>query len=214
RRAAAGWVATRDAVPGGDAPGSDAARSGVPGVGHPNGVAGRGRRVRVFGTSGSGKTTFARALAERRGVPHLELDAIFHQPGWRPASEEEFHAAIRAFLAAAPAGWVVDGNYTARVGPLLDDADTVVWLDFPRHVVMARVIRRTLGRLLSRRELWNGNRESWRGLVAREPEENIVLWAWRSHADNAVRFQQMQAPHWVRLRSPRAARRWLATTHP
>lgn len=167
------------------------------------------RRVRVVGTSGSGKTTLARALAARLDVPLLELDAIFHHAGWRQAADEEFRADLRAFLAAAPDGWVVDGYYGTRVGPLLDDADVVVWLDLPRRVVMGRVVRRTLGRLVVRRELWNGNRESWAGLVRRDPEHSIVLWAWTTHGPNRVRFAAAADARWVRLTSRGQVRRWL-----
>jgi adenylate kinase family enzyme len=39
-------------------------------------------RVSILGTSGSGKTTLARRLAAALDLPHLELDAVFHQPGW------------------------------------------------------------------------------------------------------------------------------------
>lgn len=172
------------------------------------------RRVRVLGTSGSGKTTLAQEAARRLGVPHLELDSVFHGPGWQPASDEEFRAAVRAFVASAADGWVVDGNYRARVGALLDDADVVVWLDYPRATVMGRVVRRTVVRAVTRRELWNGNREPWTGMFRRTPEDNIVLWAWRTHGRNRTRFTAEADARWIRLRSPADARRWLATLHP
>jgi adenylate kinase family enzyme len=41
----------------------------------------------VVGSTGSGKTTFARALAEKLGVPHVEIDALFWQRGWVMTSE-------------------------------------------------------------------------------------------------------------------------------
>lgn len=182
-------------------------------------MAERPHRVRVVGTSGSGKTTFARRLARRLGVPHLELDSVHHRPGWTPATDAEFEAGVLTFLAGAQHGWVVDGNYQSRTAGLLADADTVVWLDYGRALVMARVVRRTLGRVVRRTELWNGNRESAVGLVARDPEQNIVLWSWRTHAPNRERFgvasgdpsaSQDGRPRWVRLGSPADARRWLA----
>lgn len=169
-----------------------------------------GHRVRVVGTAGSGKTTFARELAARLGVPHLELDRLHHRAGWVPAPVEEFRGELAAFVADAPDGWVIDGDYQDRAAGLTDQADTVVWLDFPRPVVMRRVVRRTVVRSLTRRELWNGNRERPAGMLSRDPEDNIVLWAWRTHGPNRVRFAAAAGPHWVRLRSPGEARRWLS----
>lgn len=168
------------------------------------------RRVRVVGTTGSGKSTLARALAARLDLPHLELDELQHRPGWVPAPVEEFRAELRAFLDAAPQGWVVDGNYQRQTGDLLDDADTVVWLDYPRRVVVSRVVRRTLARAITRRRLWNGNREPWNVILRRDPDLNVVLWAWRTHPVNRQRFEAAAGPGWVRLRSPRATRAWLA----
>ena len=52
----------------------------------------RPRRIAVIGTSGSGKTTFARSVAAAVAAPHIELDAIFHQPNWVPAERDVFHA--------------------------------------------------------------------------------------------------------------------------
>ncbi|TKR24503.1 toxin [Cellulomonas hominis] len=172
------------------------------------------RRVRVVGTSGAGKTTFARALARRLGVPHRELDEVFWAPDWQMRDLAEAQGVLRDFLAASPGGWVVDGNWNTRREGLADDADVVVWLDYARPLVMARVVRRTLGRGLLRRELWHGNREQLRNLVRRDPEENIVLWAWTSHARNREQYAAEAARGTVpvvRLRSPRAARRWLTS---
>ena len=100
----------------------------------------------------------ARALANRLGIPHLELDSIFHQPGWEPRSDDEFRAEAAAFVAGER--WVVDGNYTSHgvTEIVWPRADTIVWLDPPRRVVMRRVVSRTLRRVVTREELWNGNR--------------------------------------------------------
>lgn len=84
------------------------------------------QRVSVVGVSGSGKTTVARELAARLSVPHIELDAIYHQPGWAGLPAEEFRSRVADLVAAQ--GWVIDGNYSA-VQPLIwQRADTVLWL--------------------------------------------------------------------------------------
>lgn len=165
-------------------------------------------RVLVRGCSGSGKSTFAAELARRLGVPHVELDGLYHQAGWQPRDDEEFRAAVEA--ATAGPGWVVDGNYRQALPALRDRVATVVWLDLPRALVFGRMVRRTLSRMLRREELWNGNRESLRNLVSTDPQRNIVLWTWtqwpRYHREAAATAAD---PDWahaecVRLTTPAA----------
>ncbi len=180
------------------------------------------RRIRVQGCSGSGKTTLAHDLAARLDLPHLELDAVNHREGWREATDDEWDRSLEEFLVAAPQGWVSCGNYSHRSDRLAAAADTVVWLDYPRSLVMARMVRRTFLRAALRRELWNGNRERWRSLLNRDPADNILLWAWTMHPVYADRFAPQweehraegSEPRWVRLRSPRETRAWVAAISP
>ena len=171
------------------------------------------RRVRVVGNSGAGKTWFAARLAARLDVLHLELDAIFWDAGWTQRDPDQARALLAGVLAGpAREGWVADGNWNRRLDGALDDADAVVWLDYSRWVVMPRVVRRTVWRALTRRRLWHGNRERLSTLLRREPEENIVLWAWTAHDDYRRHYAEVTAAGApvIRFGSPRAARRWLA----
>ena len=79
---------------------------------------------------------------------------------------------------------MVDGNYNSLgVADLVwPFADTLVWLDLPRRVVMRQVISRTIRRVSTGEELWNGNRERWSNLVHPRPDRNIILWAWTRQA--------------------------------
>ncbi len=176
------------------------------------------RRVVVVGNSGSGKTTLADEVAARLGVPHVELDAHFHRAGWTPAPAPEFADGIRAALDEADAvagGWVVCGNYRAVRAGIWARADTIVWLDLPRAVVMWRVTSRSFGRVVRRSELWNGNREALGNVIAlHDPQRSIVRWAW----DGVDRYRRQYVAlmasttwadlRWYRLRSPRAVARW------
>lgn len=148
------------------------------------------RRVSIVGNSGSGKTTLARQLDERLEVPHVELDGIFHQPGWQELPTAEFRARVEA-VAETP-GWVIDGNYNAVRDIVWRHADTVVFLDLPRGRVMRQVTKRTLGRLLLRRELWNGNREPWSNVTSHDPNRSILAWAWRQHDKYRQRYGEAQ----------------------
>src|SRR5690606_8241840 len=119
---------------------------------------------------------------------------LFWDAGWTYRDAAEADELLAAFLAGPGRdGWVVDGNWNNRLAGALDGADTVVWLDFPRRVVMARVLRRTVGRALTRRELWHGNRERLTNLLRRDPEENIVLWAWTEHGAYRERYAALAA---------------------
>jgi adenylate kinase family enzyme len=164
-------------------------------------------RVSVVGNSGSGKTTLAAAIAAALDVPHLELDAVFHQPGWTELPVETFRDTVGE--AVAHDRWVVDGNYTAVQDLVWARADTVVWLDYPRRLVMRQIVGRTLRRLVTRQTLWNGNREPWRNLLTTDPKRSIVAWAWTQHHGYRVRYGGAAARHpelrFLRLRSPAEA---------
>jgi adenylate kinase family enzyme len=163
------------------------------------------RRVAVVGPSASGKSTLAHALAGRLGVPHLELDSVYHQADWTPLPKPEFRSRVSKFVEQD--GWVIDGNYTSNVGDLvLERADTVVWLRMPRGLVLRQVLRRTALRLLSRQPLWNGNRETLRNVLSRDPERSIVTWAWVMHDKYDESYESLLASappdqQWVVLRS-------------
>jgi adenylate kinase family enzyme len=159
----------------------------------------RMQRVSVVGNSGSGKTTIAAELARLIGAPHLELDSVFHQPGWVPLPVPEFRARVADFTAAPR--WVVDGNYTAVRDLVWSRADTVVWLDLPRWQVMRQVVARTIRRAARRAELWNGNVEPWSNFLHLDPQQSIIAWAWTRHRVYRDRFlRAMIGPGYPRLR--------------
>jgi adenylate kinase family enzyme len=157
------------------------------------------RRVSVVGTTGSGKTTFAAALAARLGVPHIELDAIYHQPNWTPLDEGEFRRRIADMVAEE--SWVADGNYSMVRDLVWGAADTVVVLAYTRPLVMRRIVARTFGRMWRGQELWNGNRERWTNLLSLNPEKNIILWSWHTYAKNHQRYMEaLSDPECAHLR--------------
>lgn len=172
------------------------------------------RKVWVIGASGSGKTTVSAELARRLGVPHVELDALHHGPDWAEPDPEQFRATVAS--EAARDGWVIDGSYLHKLGDLVPRAaDTIVWLDLPLPLVVYRLASRSAGRLIRRTELWNGNRESIRGVVW--GRESLIVWAVARHREYRRTFPAMLSqPAYAgtrvhRLRSPSAVRRWIAS---
>jgi adenylate kinase family enzyme len=100
------------------------------------------RRVLVIGSGGAGKSTLAARIAERTGLPLIHLDACYWRPGWVETPPEEWTATV-ARLAAGDA-WVMDGNYGGTLDARLAVCDTVIFLDLPRLVCVAGVVRRWL----------------------------------------------------------------------
>ncbi len=146
-------------------------------------------RVVVVGNSGSGKTTLARELAGRLGLTHIELDSLFHQPGWTPRDPDEFRDDLRERMARSGDRWTMCGNYKGVTWDItMPAADTIVWLDLPKSVVMRRVTARTLRRAIRREELWNGNREPLTNFYRWAPEKNIIRWSWTMHDSYRARY--------------------------
>lgn len=171
------------------------------------------RRILVIGTTGSGKTTLAREAAARLGVPHGEQDAWQWLPDWQEAPLEAFRAEVDRFTAQG--AWVMDGNYTKAQDIGWSRADTLVWLDYPAPLVLGRLLRRTARRVLSREELWNGNRERLRAALSRD---SLIVWFFRTHwrRRRLMPARLARHPHLrvLRLRSPAQARAWLAGLAP
>ncbi len=145
----------------------------------------------------------------------MELDALFHQPEWTELPTSEFQQ--RVDEATTPDTWVVDGNYSVVRDIVWDKADTVVWLDLPYATVLARIIRRTLRRVVTREELWNGNKEPYSNLWSWNPQRSIIAWAATHHGKYRRRYLEAEKdPRWsglrfVRLRSRSEADAFLAT---
>ena len=165
------------------------------------------QRILVVAMSGAGKTTAARRLASVLGLPFHEMDALAIGPGWStPATLVQDVAAI----VREPA-WVFDSwGYPQVRDAMWAAADTVVWLDYPRRVVLPRLLRRSLARSWRRDRIFGGNVERWRGWISRtHPFWHAVTTFESRRAYLAERTGREAHLRTVRLRTPAEFETWL-----
>jgi adenylate kinase family enzyme len=166
-------------------------------------------RISVVGTSGCGKSTMAEQIAEAFHIPMIELDAINWQAGWRDLNShdpDEFKRRVARAVSAD--AWVIAGNYSTVRPIYVPRLTHIVWLDYPKRVVMRRVIWRSLVRAIERKELWpgTGNRESIRRWF---DKDHPIRWAWdtfeRRRRDYEERFAnpENKDAKLIHLRDPR-----------
>ncbi|MGW3928676.1 hypothetical protein ACWECC_11300 [Streptomyces microflavus] len=148
------------------------------------------RRIALVGPVASGKSTLAAAIAAHTKLPRIDLDELFWKPNWTATDPAVFHDAVRSALSAET--WIADGNYGGEVAEtLLGRADLVIWLDLPLRVCLPRLVNRSLRRAVSGEELFAGNRESLRHLIARD---SILRWGPAHHHRHRRRWAARLAP--------------------
>lgn len=93
------------------------------------------QKILVIGCPGAGKSTFARSLRDRTGLPLVYLDCLWHRPDGSHVTQEAFDGALQAQLARPQ--WIIDGNYLRTMEPRMAACDTIFFLDFPLEVCLA-----------------------------------------------------------------------------
>ena len=95
------------------------------------------KKVIVIGSPGAGKSTFARKLRDKTGLPLYYLDMLWHKPDRTTVSREEFDARLGEILKGDR--WILDGNFQRTLEARLKDCDTVFLLDLPLEVCLSSV---------------------------------------------------------------------------
>jgi adenylate kinase family enzyme len=171
------------------------------------------KRIIVVGTTGSGKSKVARALAKKLGHTYIEMDLLFWEPNWTQPKDEVFLKKVEDSVKQDK--WVLDGNYGKTHHLTWLQADTVVWIDYPLWLTLFQNISRSLSRSIKRNELWpgTGNKES---LIRLFSKDSILIWLLKTYESNRQRFlERMQDPKYkhikfVHLRSRKEVNNFIA----
>lgn len=161
-------------------------------------------RVLIVGGNGAGKSVFAKALAEKSGLPLVHLDALYWKEGWQPAAPEEFDKLLARELKKPR--WILDGNIRRTLPLRLQYCDTVFFFDFSRWACLRGVVRRSLTHLGRDREdlpancpdglhfafwrsVWAGHRQGQEVLrkMLTEAKAPVVVFRNRKDADEFLR---------------------------
>jgi adenylate kinase family enzyme len=100
------------------------------------------KRILVIGSSGSGKSTFARRLGELLSLEVIHLDKLFWHSGWRETPKDEWRIKVAKSLQGD--SWIIDGNYSATMDLRLPVCDTVIFLETPRITCVYRILKRVV----------------------------------------------------------------------
>ncbi len=166
------------------------------------------QRVLVVGPCGAGESTLATALAKRTGLPLVHMDQLAWKLGWIDSDRAEVLERLAPIVAQDR--WLIDGNYGSTLEPRLAHADTVVHLDYPVTLCLARLAGR----------VWRLRGTTRPDMTAGCPERFDPAFFWyvaRWRSGPARRLEAALTSYsgtLVRLSSPRATADWLAAIPP
>ena len=164
-------------------------------------------KINIVGISGSGKSTFAKKIADKLHHPYIELDSIYWGSDWK--HNPNFLTDLDSSL-SANSSYVLDGNYASSDYLKWKDIDLVIWLDYSFHWSFYRCLTRTVKRLITKECLWGSNKETIYNILGK----NSILYFMVTHYyKNKKKFENDMVNHsnitFIRLRTPKEAEAFL-----
>jgi adenylate kinase family enzyme len=166
------------------------------------------QRVLVIGPCGAGKSTLSVELAHKLGLPIFHMDQLNWQPGWVESSKDEIRQKLARIIRTGR--WLIDGTYCGTLGERLVHADTVIYLDYPIRLCVARLLRR----------IWTYRGRTRPDMTEGCPERfdlEFLIYLLRWNSGPRVRTEARLKGHEdkiIRLRSPDELQRWMDSLSP
>ncbi len=172
------------------------------------------QKIVVVGTTSSGKSTLAKAIAEKIGAKTIDLDYLHWEPNWVEAPNEVFRERVEK--ATASNDWVAAGNYHVVRDIVWARAQAIIWLDYPFHIVFWRLLTRTIRRVATKERLFSDNVENFWAQAKFWSNDSLFNWLfktyWRRKREYPLLFSQPENAHLtvVHFKHPKETEKWLA----
>lgn len=168
------------------------------------------KRVLIIGCGGAGKSTLARALGKKTGLPVVHLDQIWWAPGnWQHVDRETFDGRILEEMEKPQ--WILDGNFNRTLPMRLEQCDTVIYLDFPRIICLLSWIGRVIRN-------WGHARSDMAPGCAEWFDPEMATWIWNFNRENRERYYRLlnalEGKETIVLKNRRMVRRFLNSLDP
>jgi len=98
------------------------------------------KKIAIIGSGGTGKSTLAKELGQILDLPVYHLDSIYWKSGWIQIEESDFDHVLKSLIVEDM--WIIDGNYQRTMDMRFNEADTIIYLDYPTYISLYRVIKR------------------------------------------------------------------------
>ncbi len=149
-----------------------------------------GRRVVVCGRPG--KTTLAKAIAEKHDLNLIEIDWIYHKPGWNERSDEEARLIVEGRIAESETRWVYDGNGRRTIDIPLAHVDSVILIQIPWLRTLWSYLKRSVHRSWTGEEIAGGNKETF--LLNFASRESHLWYTFKTRKRNYRAWLEPQLP--------------------
>ena len=168
------------------------------------------KRTIIFGSTGVGKTTMVKEIAEEFDLPVIDIDSLRREAGRTDSPEETFVRLVTESVKGDT--WIIDGSYTSVQDIVWPRAEAIVWLDLSFWVFLSRLIKRSLYRIFVRKK--SEKPIKGRDQPARERTWNYLRAIFTGKQRRQRYFATIYGSknvhlHIIRLASPEEVQHWL-----